>query len=280
VTVTVRDASGTLLPGIAVSLSASGPGAVAPSAPVSTAGDGTADFNVTGTAEGTIQLMATADGVVIAQQPTITVSKAASTTVITSDDPDPSAPGTEVTVRFEVTGTGGTPAGNVTVTASGGPETCIASVAEESCTLSLTVPGTRTITASYPGDASFDASADTETHVVTQPELRVSKQPSADAVNGVAFQQQPEVELQGGDGKHLDLAGVAVSVSLAPAGGTLSGTLTRTTDEHGHAVFDDLAITGALGTYTLQFIAEGFTPATSDSITLGSPPEGAAVTAR
>jgi alkyl hydroperoxide reductase subunit AhpF len=88
------------------------------------------------------------------------------------------------------------------------------------------------------------------------------------------------VELQGGDGKHLDLAGVAVSVSLAPAGGTLSGTLTRTTDGHGRARFDDLAITGAPGVYTLQFSADGFTPATSDSITLSSPPEGTTVTAR
>jgi hypothetical protein len=280
VTVTVRDASSAPLPGIAVTLTATGPGAVAPSAPVSTAGDGTAAFAVTGTAEGTIQLTASADGVVLAQQPTITVSKAASTIVITSDDPDPSVPGTDVTVRFEVTGTGGTPTGNVTVTASGGPESCIASVAEKSCKLSLTVPGTRTITASYPGDANFDASAGTATHVVTQPELALSRQPSTAAVSGVALQQPPEVELQDGNGKHLDLAGVAVSVSLAPAGATLSGTLTRTTDGHGRARFDDLAITGAPGVYTLQFSADGFTPATSDSITLSSPPEGTTVTAR
>ena len=128
------------------------------------------------------------------------------------------------------------------------------------------------LTPSYSGDASFNGSSDTETHVVTQPELALNKQPSSTAVSGVAFEQQPEAELQDGNGKHLDLAGIAVTVSLASGGGTLSGTVTRTTDGHGRVGFDDLAITGPLGTYTLQFSAGGFTPVTSDPITLVGAP--------
>ena len=116
--------------------------------------------------------------------------------------------------------------------------------------------------------------------VVTQPGLTLSKQDASTASSGVAFEHQPEVELQDGNGKHLEQGGVAVTVSLTPGDATLSGTLTRITDDKGHAKFDDLAITGALVTYTLQFSAAGFTPVTSDAITLIGTPVGATVPAR
>jgi hypothetical protein len=94
------------------------------------------------------------------------VNKASTTTTITSDSPDPSVGGQTVTVAFTVTSAAGTPTGNVTVSASG-TESCTAAVSAGSCDLTLTIPGaSRTITATYAGDADFAGSSDTESHQV------------------------------------------------------------------------------------------------------------------
>src|SRR5205085_190461 len=100
---------------------------------------------------------------------TVTVGKANTTTTITSDNPDPSAPGQSVTVQWTTTVNvpgSGTPTGNVTVTVSGGAETCSAAVAAGQCSLILNATGTRTITATYAGDTNFNTSSDTESHQV------------------------------------------------------------------------------------------------------------------
>ena len=60
----------------------------------------------------------------------------------------------------------GTPTGNVTVTVSGGAETCSAPVATGQCSLVLNTTGIRTITATYAGDTNFNTSSDTEDHTV------------------------------------------------------------------------------------------------------------------
>ena len=89
------------------------------------------------------------------------------TTTITSDAPDPSLDGQNVTVNFTVTVNSpgsGTPTGTVTV--SDGVDSCSASVAAGSCTLALHTVGTRILTASYPGDTYFKGSSDTEIHKV------------------------------------------------------------------------------------------------------------------
>ncbi len=90
----------------------------------------------------------------------------ATTTTIIADIPDPSVPGEAVTVTFSVTSNAGSPTGTVTVTANGGGESCSAPVAVGSCTLVLIGEGSRTLTASYVGDAPFEASSDTESHDV------------------------------------------------------------------------------------------------------------------
>ncbi|MDH3457561.1 MAG: Ig-like domain-containing protein, partial [Gemmatimonadota bacterium] len=97
---------------------------------------------------------------------TITTNRAATSTSITSDDPDPSAVGQGVLVTYTVTSTGGTPTGDVTV--SDGVDSCVGTVADGSCSLALTTVGDRTLTATYAGDANFAGSADTEPHVVAQ----------------------------------------------------------------------------------------------------------------
>jgi predicted outer membrane repeat protein len=98
-----------------------------------------------------------------------TVNKADTTTTITSDNPDTSNLGQSVTVQWSVPVAApgaGTPTGNVNVTVSGGAETCSAAVGSGQCSLALNGAGVRTITASYVGDANYNASSDTESHQV------------------------------------------------------------------------------------------------------------------
>jgi Bacterial Ig domain/Bacterial Ig-like domain (group 1) len=95
--------------------------------------------------------------------------KVPTTATIVSDQPDPSAPNAAVTVTFTVTSIAGTPTGTVQVTVSGGAETCSAAVSAGSCSITLITTGNRTLTASYPGDAIFDPSSDTEPHQVVVP---------------------------------------------------------------------------------------------------------------
>ena len=103
---------------------------------------------------------------------THTVDKANTTTTITSDLPDPSTPGQSVIVQWAVTVTApgaGTPTGDVTV--SDGVDSCTAPAATGQCTLALNTTGTRTLTATYPGDTNFNASDVTESHQVCQSSL-------------------------------------------------------------------------------------------------------------
>ncbi len=95
------------------------------------------------------------------------VNKADTTTLITSDNPDPSTPGQSVIVQWTVTVNtpgAGTLTGNVTV--SDGVDSCNAPVATGQCTVTLSTVGTRTLTATYPGDSNFNMSSDNETHEV------------------------------------------------------------------------------------------------------------------
>ena len=99
----------------------------------------------------------------------VTVDKANTTVNITDDEPDPSGIGETVTVEFTVSAPAGgaAPTGNVTVTASGGTESCSASVAAGSCDLVLQVPGNgRQLTATYPGDGNYNGDTDNESHDV------------------------------------------------------------------------------------------------------------------
>jgi hypothetical protein len=91
--------------------------------------------------------------------------KVDSTTAILSDTPDPSRVGQAVVVSINVISGSGTPTGDVTV--GDGVDSCMGSVAAGTCTLYLTTPGMRTLTATYAGDANFNGSSDTETHVVS-----------------------------------------------------------------------------------------------------------------
>lgn len=100
--------------------------------------------------------------------------------------------------------------------------------------------------------------------------LFLTTQPSGAAQSGVAFAQQPVVQLQDGAGNPVSQSGVVVTAVIASGGGTLNGTTTATTNSSGTATFTDLAITGAAGGRTLDFTAPGLTKATSTLITIGA----------
>ncbi len=98
------------------------------------------------------------------------VGKSNTASAILTDTPDPSLTGQTVTVTFTVTPTGGgagTPTGDVTV--SDGVDSCTATAAVGSCTLTLSTAGVRNLTATYVGDGNFNASpaSPAATHTVT-----------------------------------------------------------------------------------------------------------------
>jgi CSLREA domain-containing protein len=133
---------------------------------IQAAGNATATFTATAAGAGSSSSVVDSQTQTVA----ITISKANTTTTITSDTPDPSIAGNAVTVAYSVSPVApgaGTPTGNVTVTVSGGAETCTGTVAAGSCSITLNVGGARTLTATYAGDSNFNSSNDTEPHTVT-----------------------------------------------------------------------------------------------------------------
>src|SRR5437016_7627335 len=85
-----------------------------------------------------------------------TVGAASTTPAITTHTPNPSVVGQGIAVAFTVTSGGGTPTGNVTVT--DGAATCNGTVAAGTCTLTPATAGSKTLAATYGGDANFAGS--------------------------------------------------------------------------------------------------------------------------
>ncbi len=100
--------------------------------------------------------------------------------------------------------------------------------------------------------------------------VAIVTQPSPAAQSGVAFAQQPVVQLRDGAGNPVSQVGVTVTATIATGTGTLGGTATAVTNASGVASFTSLAISGPTGSYTLSFGATGLTPAVSGTITIGS----------
>ncbi len=93
---------------------------------------------------------------------TFTIAKAGTVTMITSSSPNPVYLGQTFTVTFTVSVVApavGTPTGTVTVT--DGTVSCAVQVSTGSCSLTPTTSGTKTLTATYSGDAFFSTSSGT-----------------------------------------------------------------------------------------------------------------------
>jgi hypothetical protein len=96
--------------------------------------------------------------------------------------------------------------------------------------------------------------------------LKIITQPSAAAAPGDPFPRQPVIQLVDASGNVVAKPGVAVTAGIASGGGTLSGTVTVTTDNSGVARFTDLSITGDAGARTLIFASSGLASVTSSPV--------------
>src|SRR2546425_1086029 len=194
---------------------------------------------------------------VAAAPASITAGGATTTITVTAKDGSGN-PVTGATVVLAATGNGNT------LTQPAGP-TNASGVATG--TLSSTVAEGKTISATANGAALTQQPAVTVTAgAATQ--LTLTTQPSTTAQNGVAFAQQPVVQLRDANGNAVSQAGGTVTAAIATGAGTLGGTLTATTLGSGVVSFTDLAISGAVGDRTLHFTAPGLTEVVSGTITI------------
>src|SRR5439155_1014423 len=142
-----------------------------------------------------------------------------------------------VTVTAAIATGGGTLGGTVTATTNGSG---VASFTD------LSISGTagdRRLTCRATGlTPAVSGTINVGSGAATQ--LAVTPQPSATAESGVAFAQQPVVQLRDGDGNAVNQAGVTVTAAIATGGGTLSGTVTAATNGSGVASFTNLSISG------------------------------------
>src|SRR5207248_1602734 len=99
-------------------------------------------------------------------------------------------------------------------------------------------------------------------------QLSITTQPSTTAQSGVAFAQQPVVQLRDASGNAVSQAGVTVTAAIADRKSAVEGTSAAARTGSGVASFTNLAITGAAGDRTLTFTATGLTATTSATITL------------
>jgi VCBS repeat-containing protein len=139
-----------------------------------TAGTGTGSCSLAFPDAGTRQLTATYLGDAnflgsTSSAVAYTVNPAPTSLAITQDTPDPSVLGNAVTIHWNLTSSGSVPmTGDVTLTVSPvaiPAETCSAPAAlgAGSCQLTFTQNGARTITASYTGDANYNAPTNAQT---------------------------------------------------------------------------------------------------------------------
>lgn len=164
--------------------------------------------------------------------------------------------GTPVPTGYYVTRTAGT-----TTTAACGTSATSTTTAT-SCT-DTGVPGgtyTYTVTAVY---KSWTAASSASSSVQVASKLAFTGQP-AGAQAGVAF--SASVTLQDPSGNTVAYAGQSVTVALGanPGSGTLSGTLTASTNASGVATFSNLSINKVGTGYTLTATSTGLTGATSN----------------
>ena len=133
-------------------------------------------------------------------------------------------------------------------------------------------PGSYGTTATASGLAGSPVSFTATAIAAPSPALVLVTQPSPAASAGVAFAQQPALQLQDPSGAPLNRADVLVTVGIATGGGSLGGGTSARSDASGRVQFNDLSIRGEPGSRTLIFAAEGFSPATSSSIVVAPGP--------
>jgi len=183
----------------------------------------------------------------------LTVTQAASTTTITSISPNPTGTGTPVAVTFSVAGVGGAalPTGTVTVKANTG-ETCSAAVLAGNCSLTFATAGTRTITATYGGDANYLGSSNSGSVTVNGGDFSISATPPSQTISS-GHQAVYTITL-------TPIAGYTGSVNLSCSGGPKNSTCTISPpvdNLQGNPVYSTVTLLANKncdhGTFTLTF---------------------------
>ena len=86
------------------------------------------------------------------------------------------------------------------------------------------------------------------------------------------LERQPELQLQDPFGAVLAQEGVSVTAQIATGNGSLGGKTTVKSDASGKVTFTDLELRGEVGSRTLIFAADGFTPVSSSEIAVRAGP--------
>jgi hypothetical protein len=256
----LRDPGGGVrrLGGVAVSVSlVQGGGTLRGSSTRSTGGDGRVEFGdlaIEGP-PGAYTLAFTATGYTGVRSGTIQLSRTRTTVAILADDPDPSAAGAPVRVRFQVRSLGGTPTGTVRVSADDGTS-CSASVADGECTLTPATVGSRTLTAAYSGTTEFESSSASTAHVVE------ALAPAATTTSITADDPDPSEVGQA----------VTVRFRVTAAAGAPAGTVTVTASGGGscsatvaQGACDLTLLTGGSQTLTAVYAGSGSFAGSSDT---------------
>src|SRR5205823_384676 len=204
----------------------------------------------------TTQPSATAQsGDAFAQQPVVQLRDGAGNPVSQSG----------VTVTAAIATGGGTLGGTLTATTTAAGTASFTNLSISGTTGDRTLSFSATgLTPAVSGTITVGAGAATQ--------LTLTTQPSTPAQSGVAFAQQPVVQLGDGDahGNALSPAGVTLPPPSSPTRRSSDLTLTATTTAAGTASFTNLSISGTTGDRTLSFSATGLTPAVSGTITVGA----------
>lgn len=102
-------------------------------------------------------------------------------------------------------------------------------------------------------------------------QLTYTQQPSAAATSGQPFGQAPILLVRDGGNNPVSGQVVTATITGTPAGVSLIGTATATSNASGIATFvgSGLGLSGTVGSYSLTFKAGALTSAASSSITLG-----------
>ncbi len=235
VTVSVTSTIGTPTGTVSVTTTGGGGPSCSP-----TLSGGLATCNLIFTAAGAVTITASYLGntnyVASSDTQTHTVNMAATVTTITSATPDPSNLDQAVGVTVSVTSAFGTPTGVISVTAiGGGAPSCAVALSGGAgvCNLIFTAAGPVTITATYPGNANYIASSDTETHTVNV----------ADTVTTIISHTPNPSDLG---------QAVAVTVGVTATAGTPIGTVSIITAGGGDPTCD-LTLIGSAGSCNLTF---------------------------
>jgi len=274
--VIVRDISGVPVSGIVVTFVVTAGGGSVTGSPVTTNANGVATLTAwkLGVVIGLNTVTATAAGL-----PSVTFNATAAAgvpanVVATAGTNQVAVQGTAVAQQptVKVTDANGNPVVGASVTFAvllgGGSATGLNQVTD---VLGLAVVGSWTLGSGAPNTlrATVTGSGVTGNPVTftaqSATQIAITSAPAGPINLGTNF--TITVQLRNSAGAAVALSSVQLTIAIASGGGTLNGTLTRSTDSGGTVSFTLINVTGAAGARTFTITGAGLLPATTGSIT-------------